>query len=64
MQPFQQRVVDEKKALEDKLLKLKTFCENSTFSELDTDECNRLERQMFYMEGYVEVLDERITAFK
>lgn len=64
MQPFQQRVVDEKKALEDNLLKLKTFCEGSTFSELDGDECERLERQRFYMEGYVEVLEERINAFK
>jgi hypothetical protein len=64
MKPFQQRVVDEKAALDDKLSRLKPFIDSDTFESLPEAEQERLERQLELMEGYSEVLGERIAAFE
>ena len=64
MEPYQQRVVDEKNELEDKLGKLIEFIEESpTFPRLPDDEKNRLRRQKDSMKNYSDVLEERIAAF-
>lgn len=64
MQPHQQRVVDEKAELNDKLSKLGAFITSSPiFSKLNKAEQERLKRQQGLMAGYSEVLDERIEAF-
>ena len=64
MQPHQQRVVDEKKELDEKLDKLKAFIEtNSIFTSLPTDERGRLEKQFDVMAEYSSILSQRIAAF-
>lgn len=65
MLPHQQRVVDERNDLVDKMAKLYDFIdeENPIFSKLDEAEKERLIRQHGYMSKYAETLDERIAAF-
>jgi hypothetical protein len=64
MQPHQQRVVDEKKELDEKLTKLNLFiAESPTFTGLPDDEKSRLIAQKAHMEGYSDILGERIAAF-
>ena len=64
MQPHQQRVVDEKKELDEKLDKLKAFIEtNPTFKSLLADERGRLGRQFDVMAEYSSILSQRIAAF-
>lgn len=64
MLPHQQRVVDEKTELDDKLTKLTAFFSNSIFLNLDSAEQVRLQTQAKHMQGYSDVLGERIVAFK
>jgi len=64
MQPHQQRVVDEKTELDDKLTKLMSFIDgNPVYAELPEDEQKRLKEQAIFMRGYSDVLAERIAAF-
>jgi hypothetical protein len=64
MQPHQQRVVDEKAELDEKLEKLEKFIhENDLFQKLPSDEQERMCRQQNAMKQYSEVLGERIAAF-
>lgn len=62
--PHQQRVVDEKRELDDKAKKLTDFiCANPMFKTLDKDEQHRLKEQYFVMGQYSEILGRRIAAF-
>lgn len=63
MQPFQQRVVDEKTELDAKLDKLRPFLTSEMFKGLPFDEQRRMLKQSVLMEYYSEVLGERIAAF-
>lgn len=64
LQPHQQRVVDEKTELDDKLLKLKAFIDgNKIFVSLPDEEKERLVRQHRCMTEYSDILGERIIAF-
>jgi hypothetical protein len=64
MQPHQQRVVDEKKELDEKLDKLKTFIGTSrVFEGLPADERFQLGRQFDVMAEYSAILSQRIAAF-
>jgi hypothetical protein len=64
MQPHQQRVVDEKTELDDKLVKLDAFIVGSEiFKDLPEDERTRLRKQAGFMKGYSDVLGDRIAAF-
>ena len=67
MQPHQQRVVDEKAELDEKLTKLRAFMpddeSNKIFMGLPQDEKVRLIRQEAVMSEYSEILGERIAAF-
>jgi hypothetical protein len=63
MQPHQQRVVDEKTELDEKLKKLDAFGRTELFASLPADEQGRLNRQHSVMEQYSAVLGERIAAF-
>jgi hypothetical protein len=65
MQPHQQRVVDEKAELDDKMDKLDKFIShNDLFLKLPLDEQARLVEQYRYMERYSDVLHRRIEAFQ
>lgn len=65
LQPHQQRVVDEKAELNEKLNKLTSFVLDSPiFKDLPQAERGRLLRQMVLMQLYSEVLADRIAAFE
>lgn len=61
--PHQQRVVDEKTELSDRLSKLLNFFHTPIFAGLDAAEKTRLRNQARFMDGYAAVLEERIAAF-
>jgi hypothetical protein len=64
MQPYQQRVVDEKAALDELHGKLKVFLSGDVFKKLDNAEQQRLFHQSAAMALYSYILAERITAFQ
>lgn len=63
MQAFQQRVIDEKKELDEKRVKLAAFLQGETFKTLPTDEQHRLQVQALSMSEYSTILGERIKHF-
>ena len=63
MLPHQQRVVDEKTDLDEKLTKLLAFFQTDMFKSLLEAERSRLRNQARFMDGYSAVLEERIAAF-
>lgn len=66
LQPHQQRVVNERDELVDRMAKLYGFINGGgpAFNQLDNAEQYRLRRQLGHMTSYAEVLDERIAAFQ
>jgi len=65
MTDYQERVVIEKKELDEKIKKLNDFInDNPIFSSLGYAEQVRLRYQIQYMSQYSEILKERIEAFK
>jgi len=63
-QPYQQRVVDERAELDQKLEKLATFLESSASSNIAKDEKMRMVKQAIAMRLYSSILSERIEAFQ
>ena len=64
MLPHEERVVVEKNDLDEKLVKLQDFIENSRiFQALSEDDKELLERQQVIMLDYSHVLSERISGF-
>lgn len=65
MQPHQERVVTEKRELDEKLAKLTAFTtmQNATYAGLDRAEQARLIQQREVMKEYSEILGARIAAF-
>lgn len=64
MQPHQQRVIDEKAELEEKLLKLHQFiCASPVFAGLSGAEKELLREQAQIMDQYNDILKERIELF-
>ena len=61
--PHQQRVVEEKYELDEKLGKLLSFFQSEIFSSLSDAERSRLRNQARFMDRYSAVLKERIVAF-
>lgn len=61
--PHQQRVVDERAELVDKITKLDSFVAGSMFSTLVMEEQGRLSKQLEIMRDYATVLQARIDAF-
>ena len=63
MMEYQQRVMDEKNQLAERLGKLNDFMLGTVFLSLTNDEKNRLNRQGKIMQLYLDVLEERVEAF-
>lgn len=64
MTDWQQRVIDEQKALDEKIDKLDSFIKaNSAFQTLPTEERRRMLAQLYIMQAYSVVLSQRIAAF-
>lgn len=64
MEPYQQRVVEEKKELDERLSKLWNFLDTVDFSALLVAERARMRMQAAIMENYSDILGERIEAFQ
>lgn len=63
LQPRQQRMLDEKRELDERLAKLEAFIlDNPVWKTLHAGEQDRLARQARAMAQYSAVLDERIAA--
>lgn len=64
LQPHQQRVVNEKSELDEKISLLEVFInDNPIYKKLDDLEQDRLVRQLDVMKQYSNILEERIKAF-
>lgn len=63
MLPHQERVVQEKRDLDDKIDKLRDFLHSAKFADVEAAEQGRLTRQYSLMGGYSRVLGERIAEF-
>ena len=63
MQPHQQRVVDEKEQLGERLSKLSAFLEKGQPDFIDDAEWQRLINQHMHMNEYHEILIDRINHF-
>lgn len=62
--PHQQRVIEEKEQVSERLSKLYAFFQGAIFPTLIEAEQSRLRNQARFMDGYVAVLEERIAAFR
>ena len=64
MKSHQERVLTERNELSEKLTKLEAFIfHGQIFSSIPPDEQKRLLKQYFFMEAYLEVLEDRIANF-
>lgn len=63
MQPHQQRVVDEKNELGERLTKLLAFIGTDLYKSLPEEDKELLFFQSQIMEDYFEVLEQRIERF-
>jgi hypothetical protein len=63
MLAYQQRVVEEKQALDTRLDALNRFMHTESFRNLLKDERDRLVRQQNAMADYSQILAERIEGF-
>lgn len=61
--PHEQRVVDEKKELDERLAKLRIFFGTQTFHSLSTVEQGLMQRQCICMNSLSLILGERIDLF-
>jgi len=62
--PHQQRVIDEKRELDEKAAKLSVFIDsNPMFGKLDPAEKERMKEQSAIMWKYSDILSQRIAAF-
>jgi hypothetical protein len=63
MKDFQQRVVEEKAQLDDKITRLGAFFASAVFPTLASDDQHLLREQHIHMQKYSEVLSRRIARF-
>ena len=64
MNPYQERVIEEKEALEEKYRKLTTFFDQPAFQDVPMDEQVRMARQADVMKEYLDILNARIVRFE
>jgi hypothetical protein len=63
MQPYQERVLQERLDLANKLCDLTQFGTTATFEELPLEDQQLLDNQWDFMHLYLECLDKRIKKF-
>ena len=68
MKPWQVRLVEEKSALDERILKLKLFLSKENNGSEDSHELNDEEKdllwkQLVYMESYANILGKRIVLY-
>lgn len=60
---WQQRVVDERDQLDDRLQKLRAFFKTPQFEKLPEDDQRVLRQQSVFMGEYLSILEYRISKF-
>ncbi len=63
MQPYQQRVINERDDLAEKLDKLTKFGETDVFDNLSLEDQQLLDNQWDFMSLYLDCLNRRIAKF-
>lgn len=63
-QPYQQRVIEEKRDLDSRIDRLCAFCQGDVFQALPSYEKLLLEAQLHAMTGYSAILGSRIAGFR
>lgn len=63
MLPYQERVVQEKQELDDRIIRLTEFTLSHNFEGVNLYEQQRLNRQLRVMQEYSAILAERISEF-
>lgn len=63
MQKHQQRVIDEKAELDEKIEKLRKFTLTDIFKDLGSHDKILLSDQLYSMSQYSDILEERISLF-
>jgi hypothetical protein len=63
MEAYQERVVLEKKELDEKISKLSPFISSEKFLSVEQNEADRLRNQLSVMIDYSNILGERIANF-
>jgi hypothetical protein len=63
MEEYQKRVVIEKHGLDDKIERLAAFMGSEAFMKLNDIDKMLLERQLYFMNGYMDILNRRIERF-
>jgi hypothetical protein len=63
LEPHQERVVQEKRELDERLAKLTSFMDGPIYPTIDRDERFRIMHQRYVMREYSDVLGYRIAAF-
>lgn len=60
---YQQRVIDERNSLVEKVEKLRQFIDGVIWGKIHIDEQQRLLKQYTYMSQYLIILEDRIANF-
>lgn len=63
MRPHEERVVEERRELDERIEKLGAFIDSDQFNDVDPDECTRLVQQHRVMVQYSSILELRIKNF-
>ena len=63
MEDFQQRVIDEKKELDGRIERLRSFIDGKVFNTLAPNERRRMNLQCKVMQEYSTILNDRIANF-
>lgn len=64
MEDYQERVVNERAELGEKIVKLTKFMFTEKFNSLEYGERTNLEKQLYIMLEYAKTLQDRINLFK
>lgn len=61
--PHQQRVIEEKEQLDDKLAKLSNFIDSDIITKVSKEEVTLLQAQLVCMKGYSDILKQRVNLW-
>jgi len=64
MSTFKERLVDEKKQLDEKIEKLEAFTLSENFQKIEAVQMSLLNTQLFAMKTYSQILVERLAWLK
>lgn len=64
MEPYQERVVEEKNDLDGKIARLARFLNSGVLDTMSIEEVDILDEQLTYMQLYNGVLSKRISMFR